>query len=87
MDMNFLGGSDENILKWIMAKLTYLGSSDLVPKSRPTLCNSMDCSPPGSSVQEVSQARILECVAFPSPTGVLQLQHTRIPWCVSSRVC
>ena len=27
----------------------------------------MDCSPPGSSVQEVSQARILECVAFPSP--------------------
>ena len=26
MDMNFLGGSDENILKWIMAKLTYLGA-------------------------------------------------------------
>ena len=27
----------------------------------------MDCSPPGSSVQEVSQARILEWVACPSP--------------------
>ena len=27
----------------------------------------MDCSPPGSSVHEISQARILEWVAFPSP--------------------
>ena len=26
----------------------------------PTLCNSMDCSPPGSSVYEILQARILE---------------------------
>ena len=25
-----------------------------------TLCNSLDCSPPGSSIQEISQARILE---------------------------
>ena len=27
----------------------------------------MDCSPPGSSVHGISQARILEWVAFPSP--------------------
>ena len=27
----------------------------------------MDYSPPGSSVREISQARILEWVAFPSP--------------------
>jgi len=27
----------------------------------------MDCSPPGPSVYEISQARILEWVAFPSP--------------------
>ena len=26
----------------------------------PTLCNPMDCSPPGSSVYGISQARILE---------------------------
>ena len=33
-----------------------------------TLCNPMDCSPPGSSVYGVSQARILECgVPFLSP--------------------
>ena len=27
----------------------------------------MDCSPPGSSVREILQARILEQVAIPSP--------------------
>ena len=29
-----------------------------------TLCNPMDCSPPGSSVHGISQARILEWVAI-----------------------
>ena len=32
----------------------------------PTLCNPVDCSPPGSSVHEILQARILEWVAVPS---------------------
>ena len=31
-----------------------------------TLCDSMDCSAPGSSVHGFSQARILECVAISS---------------------
>ena len=31
-----------------------------------TLCNPMDCSPPGSSVHGILQARILEWVAMPS---------------------
>ena len=31
-----------------------------------TLCNLMDCSPPGSSVRRILQARILEWVAKPS---------------------
>ena len=35
----------------------------------PTLCNPMDCCPPGSSVQGILQARILEWVAMPSPRG------------------
>ena len=30
-----------------------------------TLCDSMDCSPPGSSVHGILQARILEWVAIP----------------------
>ena len=33
-------------------------------QSCPTLWNAMDCSPPGSSVHGISQARILEWVAF-----------------------
>ena len=37
----------------------------LVTKSCPTLCNSMDCSPLGSSVHGILQARILEWVAIP----------------------
>ena len=37
-----------------------------VTQSCPTLCNSMDCSPPGSSVHGILQARILEWVAMPS---------------------
>ena len=31
----------------------------------PTLCNSMDCSPAGSSIHGILQERILEWVAFP----------------------
>ena len=34
-----------------------------------TLCNPMDCSPPGSTVHEISQARIQERVAMPSSRG------------------
>ena len=30
-----------------------------------TLCNAMDCSPPGSSVHGILQARILEWIAIP----------------------
>ena len=34
------------------------------PQARPTLCDPMDCSPPGSSVCEILQARILKWVAI-----------------------
>ena len=37
----------------------------LVTQSCPTLFDSMDCSPPGSSVRGILQARILEWVGFP----------------------
>ena len=36
----------------------------LVTQSYPTLCDPMDCSPPGSSVHGILQARILEWVAI-----------------------
>ena len=39
----------------------------LVAQSCLTLCDPMDCSPPGSSVHGILQARMLEWVAMPSP--------------------
>ena len=45
-------------LLWKKAKV-------LVTQSCLSLCNPMDCSPPGSSVHGILQARILEWVAIP----------------------
>ena len=39
-----------------------------------TLCNPMDCSPPGSSVHGILQAGILEWVAIPFSRGSSQPQ-------------
>ena len=41
----------------------------LVTQSSPTLCDPMDCSPPGSSVHGTLQGRILEWAAMPSSQG------------------
>ena len=42
----------------------------LVTQSCPTLCDPMDCSPLGSSVYGILQARILEWVAIPFSTDL-----------------
>ena len=39
-----------------------------------TLCDSMDYSPPGSSVHGILQARILEWVAMSSSRGIFSTQ-------------
>ena len=44
----------------------------LAAQSCPTLYNPMDCSPPGSSVHEIFQARILEWVAVSFSRGSSQ---------------
>ena len=55
-------------------------------QSCPTLCDSTDCGPPGSSVQGILQARILEwvAIAFCNPvTQSLQIQScasSHLPW-------
>ena len=43
----------------------------LVAQSCPTLCDPMDCSPRGSSVHGILQARTLEWVAMPFSSGSL----------------
>ena len=44
----------------------------LVAQSCPTLCDPVDCSPPGSSVHGILQARILEWVVIPLSKGSSQ---------------
>ena len=44
----------------------------LVSQAYPTLCKPMDCSPPGSSVRGILQARILEWVGMPFSRGSSQ---------------
>ena len=47
----------------------------LVTQLCPTLWGPMDCSPPGSSVHEISQARILQWVAFSFSRGSSWSKH------------
>ena len=41
----------------------------VITQSCLTLCDPMNCSPPGSSVHRIFQARVLEWVAIPVSTG------------------
>ena len=45
----------------------------LVTQPCPTLCNPVDCSLPGSSVQGILQTRILEWIAVPQPRDQTQV--------------
>ena len=51
----------------------------------PTLCNPVDCSPPGSSVHGVSQARILEWVAISFSRGSSLPRDQSWVFCIASR--
>ena len=58
-------------------------------QSCPTLCDPMDCSPPGSSVHGILQARILEWVAMPSSRRSSQPRdwnHISYVFCIGRRV-
>ena len=55
----------------------------------PTLCNPMDCSPPGSSVHGILQAGILEWVAMPSSRGSSQPRdqtHSSCGSCIDRQI-
>ena len=61
----------------------------LAAQSCPTLCEPMDCSPPGSSVLEILQARILEWVAIPFSRGSSWPRDpNHVSWvsCISRRI-
>ena len=51
----------------------------------PTICNSMDCSPPGSSVHGIFQARVLEWVATSFSRGSSWLRDRTWVSCIAGR--
>ena len=59
--------------------------SVLVAQLCPTLCDPVDCSPPGSSVHEVFQARILEWVATSFSKGSSQPRDQTRVSCTAGR--
>ena len=56
-----------------------------VTQSCPTLCNTVDCSLPSSSVHGILQARILEWVVFPFSRGSSQPRDQTQASCIAGR--
>ena len=68
-----------NTLLFLKNVLKYSESEIEVSQSCLTLCDPMDCSPPGSSVHGISQARIPEWVAISFSRGFSRPQdQTRV---------
>ena len=55
-------------------------------QSCPTLCDPADCSPPGSSVHGIFQARILEWVAVSSSRGSSQPRDQTCVSCIGRQI-
>ena len=70
-----------------MSKIAGLyGESEMeVSQSCPTLCNSMDCSLPGSSVHRIFQARVLEWGAISFSRGSSQPRDRTQVSCTAGR--
>ena len=83
-----LMAESEEELKSLLMKVKSEGE---VAQSCPTLCDPMDCSPPGSSARGIFQARVLECIViafsrviFPTQGSNLGLLHCRqILYCLN----
>ena len=56
-----------------------------VAQACPTLCDPTDCSPPGFSVHEILQARILEWIAIPFSRGTSQPRDQTLVSCIAGR--
>ena len=57
----------------------------LLPKSRPALCNPMDCGPPGSSIHGVSRQGYWSGFPFPSLRGLPDPEIEPVSPAMSSR--
>ena len=93
------GGSEEPLIAWIQltgqppGHVLSMTSPNRHPRVKvrvlvtqpcPALCNPMDCSPPGSSVYGILQARILEWIAIPFSRGFSQPRDQTQVSCIAS---
>ena len=63
-----------------------LGAVAQPPRHAQLFCCPMDCSPPGSSVQEISQARTLDWGAISSSRGSSQPRNQTRVSCTDNRI-
>ena len=77
--------SQNNIFPEDIKKIPCVCMHAQLLQSCPTLCNSMDCNPPGSSVHGILQARILKRVATSSTRGSSQLREWTQVSCTAGR--
>ena len=82
--MDLIPGAKKGSVGWEdLRSSVRVVNSCLIAKSFLTLCDSMDCSLPGSSVHGISQAKILEWVAillqgiFPAQGSKLSFLHCK----------
>ena len=74
------------MVKSVLHDFKQLASAAKLLRSCPTLSDPMDCSLPGSSVQGIFQARVLEwgAIAFSTAYLCLALDHSLFFLCFSS---
>ena len=75
-------GTLSDLISWICLSLPLL-----VAHLCPTLCDPMGCSPPGSSVHGILQARILEWVAMPFSRESSRPRYQTFVSCIAGRFC
>ena len=82
-----LGSVEQALLKLLLrvSEPQFLHLCMRVAQSCPTLCDVMDCSPPGSSVRGILQARVLESVAISFSRGSSQLRNQTWVSCTAGR--
>ena len=75
-------GGSGSLPGWFYQIMPFVGT---FAQLRPTLCNPVDCSPPGSSVHGFSQARIPEWVAISFSKGSFWTRHGTRVSCIAGR--
>ena len=70
---------------WAGQYMTSKGKESEVAQSCPTLCDPVDCSPPGSSIHGILQARILDWVAISFSRGSSRPRDRTQVSCIAGR--